>query len=94
MAGLTRFDPDTPDGKFPQVFRRDGTRLDPASYFVLLLTDPAAQAALTAYADESERLGRDPKFVADVRQLVTLATTMQASGPRSDPDAPRPDPAS
>ena len=86
MTGIWRNDPATPEGKYPIVLRRDGTVL-PGPYFVLVLRDPCAEAALRAYADEAERRGLDPQYVADVRELASEAD-VRALDP-GDPDAPR-----
>jgi hypothetical protein len=86
--------PETPEGKYPIVLRRDGTPVE-TPYMVLLVRDRAFDAALTAYADEGERLGYDPAYIADLRALVAEAPAIRARidaakvlAP-SDPDAPR-----
>jgi hypothetical protein len=73
-------------GKF-LVLRRDGTVPDWPG-FVMGARDPAAPAALRAYADESERLRMDPEFVADVRALATEFEQYRLKHGAGDPDAP------
>lgn len=93
MAGLWRNNPDTSEGKYPIVLRRDGTPVE-TPYFVVLVRDPCFDAAITAYADEAERLGYDPAYVEDLRAMVAEApvvreainTEKRAPG---DPDGPR-----
>lgn len=85
--------PETPEGKYPIVLRRDGTPVE-TPYMVLLVRDPAFDAAMRAYADEAERLGYDPAYIADIRALAAAAPAMRASidaakGCKGDPDAPR-----
>ena len=58
MAGLWRNDPETPEGKYPIVLRRDGTPLE-SRFIVMALKDPCVPAALRAYATEAECLGLD-----------------------------------
>lgn len=69
MAGLWRNDSETREGKYPVVLRRDGT-VPEWEWFVLGARDPAAIAALLAYADTAKLLGWDPQYVTD---LYTLA---------------------
>lgn len=88
-----RNNPDTPEGKYPIVLRRDGTPVE-TPYMVLLVRDPAFDAAISAYADAGERLGYDPAYIADLRQLVADAPAIReainvAQGRPGDPDAPR-----
>ena len=90
---LWRNNPDTPEGKYPIVLRRDGTPVE-TPYMVLLVKDPAFDAAIRAYADEGERLGYDPAYIADLRALVAEAPAIRAAlaaagSPPPDPDAPR-----
>ncbi len=85
--------PDTPEGKYPIVLRRDGTPVE-TPYMVLLVRDPAFDAAMRAYADEGERLGYDHAYIADIRALAASAPEIRASinnakGGPGDPDAPR-----
>ena len=55
--GLWRNNPDTPEGKYPIVLRRDGTPLE-NRFIVLTLRDPCTAVTLIAYAAELRRLGR------------------------------------
>jgi hypothetical protein len=87
MAGLWRNNPETREGKY-LVKRRDGT-IPEWPYFVIGAKDPAAPATLRAYADAASRLGMDPRYVRDVRQLAdTFAFWLESRG-CGDPDAPR-----
>lgn len=72
------------------VQRRDGTVPD-WPYFVIAASDPAAPAALRAYADKAEELGFQPDYVEDVRGQADdferwLREKPQMTG---DPDAPK-----
>lgn len=75
MSGLWRNDPETPEGKYPIVLRRDGTPLK-TRFIVLALRDPCAQAALEAYAYKADELNMDAQFVsvstARARSLLFL----------------------
>ena len=84
---LWRNNPETPEGKYPIVLRRDATPVT-SRYFVLLQRDPCFDAAMRAYADEAERRGWDPQYVADVRELAAEAPAARASLGDGDPDAP------
>jgi hypothetical protein len=73
-------------GKF-LVLRRDGTVPDwPA--FVLGARDPAAPAALHAYATRAAELGKDPAFVADIHVLADEFELYRSTHGEGDPDAP------
>jgi hypothetical protein len=87
MAGLWRNNPETPEGKY-LVKRRDGT-VPSWPYFVIGALDPAAPAALLAYANEAERLGMDPQYVSDVRGLAEVFKAWAVDMEPGDPDAPR-----
>jgi hypothetical protein len=87
MAGLWRNHVATPEGKF-LVVRRDGSIPD-WPHFVMGARDPFVPAALRAYADEAERGGADPAFVADMRALATRFEEYRAVHGDGDPDAPR-----
>lgn len=87
MAGLWKKDPATPGGKY-LVLRRDGTVPD-WLWFVLGSRDRAAPAALRAYADEGEKLGYDPQYIADVRELACEYEREFALLGPGDPDAGR-----
>lgn len=78
----------TPEGKYPILLRRDGTPME-HPFFAIIARDPAAPAALNAYADEAERLGYDPAMVADVRALAKHYDEYRKSQGNGDPDAPR-----
>jgi hypothetical protein len=87
MAGIWRNNPETQEGKY-LVQRRDGT-VPSWPWFVLGGRDPAAPAALMAYAWEADRLGMDPQYVADVRALAeTFKNWEDTEGP-GDPDGPK-----
>lgn len=88
MAGLFSNDPETPEGKYPIVLRRDGTPLD-TPYFVLALKDPAAERALLAYADAAESIGFDDGYVRDIRKLARRCREVRLAEKPGDPDAPR-----
>lgn len=69
------------------VQRRDGSIPD-WQWFVLGSLDPAAPAALRAYAEAAEKLRMDPQYVADVRALADeFEADQEANGP-GDPDSP------
>lgn len=74
------------EGKF-LVVRRDGT-IPAWPHFVLGARDPAAPAALHAYADKAARLGLDPEFVKSVRELAEDFDTYRFKYGNGDPDAP------
>ena len=86
MSGLWKKNPETPEGKYPIVLRRDGTVLT-APYVVMTLRDPCAAAALRAYANEAVRQGLDEQYIADFYELDEQAV-VEARNP-GDPDAPR-----
>lgn len=67
MTGLWRNNPNTPEGKY-LVKRRDGSIPD-WPWFVLGAKDPAAPAALDAYAWAAEINRMDPDYVADIRRM-------------------------
>lgn len=80
------------EGKF-LVVRRDGT-VPAWPHYVLGARDPAAPAAMRAYADEAQRLTEegeadyDPEYVASLRELADdFDRYREAAGP-GDPDAP------
>lgn len=87
MARLWRNDFATPEGKYPIVLRRDGKPVE-TPYLVMLMKDPCFDAAMAAYADEAERRGFDPEYVADIRDLVARAPELRAQTTPGDPDAP------
>ena len=84
MSGLWRNRRDTPEGKY-LVQRRDGT-IPEWGWFVLGERDPAAPAALRAYAARAEAFGMDPQYVSDIRALAEeWSRTRLGTG---DPDSP------
>lgn len=87
MSGLWINDPATREGKY-LVKRRDGT-VPKWPWFVVGGCDPAAPAALRAYADEAERLCMDSAYVADVRGLAVRFEEWREENGTGDPDAPR-----
>lgn len=97
--GLFRNDPETREGKYPVLLRRDGT-VPEWEWFVLGERDPAAPFAIRAYADEAERRGFDPAYVRDLREMAdtwdrsqALEADLRAKGlvpeKPADPDGPR-----
>jgi hypothetical protein len=70
------------------VVRRDGTVPD-FPYLVLGARDPAAPAALRAYADEAGRLGMDKEFCEDIRGQAADFERYRAEHGDGDPDAPQ-----
>ncbi len=88
MAGLWRNNPETPEGKYPIVLRRDGTPLE-SRFIVMALKDPCVPAALLAYADVAEDAGMDPDYVRDLRVLAEEAVEELIKDGTSDPDAPK-----
>lgn len=74
------------------VLRRDGTVPD-WPYFVLGARDPAAPAALRAYADAAEEQGMDPMYIADLRYQAADFERYRIAHGNGDLDAPphRPD---
>jgi hypothetical protein len=83
-AGLWRNNPETPEGKY-LVKRRDGS-IPEWPNLVIGAKDPAAPAALRAYADAAERLGMNEKYVADMRQLAVDFDTYRLAHGDGDPD--------
>lgn len=84
LTGLVRDDPRTPEGKY-LVKRRDGSVVEWPS-FVLGARDPIAEAALRAYADEAERLGKSPGWVASLRRMADEWAAYRAERGEGDPD--------
>lgn len=87
MARLWRNIRETREGKY-LVQRRDGT-IPQWPWFVLGASDPAAPAALRAYADVAETHDMDPQYVADIRQLADDFEVWREDWGSGDPDAPR-----
>jgi hypothetical protein len=86
MTGLWRYGDKAPEGKY-LVTRRDGSVPEWPS-MVFGAKDPAAPAALRAYANAAEELGYDPVFVADVRRMAEEFENYCAVHGVGDPDAP------
>ena len=84
MAGLWRYGTEKPEGKY-LVKRRDGT-VPEWPYFVIGAKDPAAYAALIAYASAAERHDFDPQYVADVRAMAAEFARFRATNGDGDPD--------
>ena len=80
--------PETIEGKYPIVLRRDGSVLD-VPYMVITFNDPCAPASFRAYADAAEAQDLDPEYVADFRAMALRAEELQEAGHVGDPDAPR-----
>jgi hypothetical protein len=74
------------------VQRRDGTVPD-WPYLVIGARDPAAPAALRAYADEAAEVGMSAEYRADIRRLADSFEEYMSEHGQGDPDAPahRPD---
>ena len=68
------------------VQRRDGT-VPEWPGFVIGAKDPAAPAALRAYADAAEKLGFDARYVADMRELADDFDAYRKAHGAGDPDA-------
>lgn len=68
------------------VVRRDGT-VPEWPYLVIGARDPAAPAALRAYAEEAERLGFDPELTSDIRGQAGDFERYRAEHGDGDPDA-------
>ena len=83
-SGLWRKQPGTPEGKY-LVKRRDGSIPEWPS-LVIGARDPAAPAALLAYADEAERLGMNAEYVHDMRVLAVEFNNYRAAHGQGDPD--------
>jgi hypothetical protein len=84
LNSLWRDNPATPEGKY-LVKRRDGSVPEWPS-FVIGARDPAAPAALRAYADAAGALQMPPGFVASVRRLADEFETYRLKHGRGDPE--------
>jgi hypothetical protein len=84
ITGLWRNDPATPEGKY-LVKRRDGSVVEWPN-FVIGAKDPAAPAALRAYAKEAERLGFYSGYVADLYELAGKFEQYRIVHGSGDPD--------
>src|ERR1017187_4933248 len=86
-GGLWRNNPETPEGKY-LVKRRDGT-IPEWPNFVLGAKDPAAPAALEAYAKEAIAQGFNPQYVDDVLWLAEQFRAYRRKYGLGDPDRGR-----
>lgn len=87
MAKLFRNQDGFEGGKY-LVQRRDGTVPD-WPYFVIGAADPAAPAALRAYAEMANDLGMDPEYAQDIFDLAEEFLAYRKEAGTGDPDAPR-----
>lgn len=87
VSGLWRRNAETSEGKY-LVKRRDGTVVEWPN-FVIGAKDPAAPAALRAYAKEAERLGFYEGYVNDVYELATEFEHYRIVHGSGDPDRGR-----
>lgn len=86
-SGLWRHDPATREGKY-LVTRRDGTIPDWPN-FVIGAKDPAAPAALLAYAAEARRQGFNAQYCRDVEGLANEFDRYRRAHGAGDPDRAR-----
>lgn len=86
MSGLWRNREETKEGKY-LVKRRDGTVPEWPS-FILGARDPAAPAALRAYADKAAQLGFDSVYILEVLELADEFENYRNTHGSGDPDAP------
>ena len=84
LNGLIRDDPKTPEGKY-LVKRRDGSIVE-WPHFVIGARDPAAAAALRAYADEGRRLGFSPGYCDAVLKRAAEFEVYRLDHGDGDPD--------
>ena len=84
LSGLWRNNPSTPEGKY-LVKRRDGSVVEWPS-FVIGARDPAAPAALLAYAEAAEKLNMSAGYVADIRRLADEFEQYREDNGNGDPD--------
>jgi len=85
-GGLWRNRPGERTGKY-LVQRRDGT-VPEWPHIVLGGADPAAPAALRAYAVEAEARGYDKEYVNDICMLAVEFDVWRTEHGNGDPDAP------
>jgi hypothetical protein len=86
MKVWAKTDGEVREGKY-LVVRRDGT-IPPWPHFVLGGYDPAAPAALRAYARAGVELGYDPEFTSSVLELADDYEKLAADNAgKADPDA-------
>jgi hypothetical protein len=84
LTGLWRDNPDTPEGKY-LVKRRDGT-IPTWPNFVIGAKDPAAPAALRAYAAAARELGMNPGYCDGVEGLAATFEHYRMVNGDGDPD--------
>ena len=87
MPRLWRNTADAPEGKY-LVQRRDGT-VPEWPYFVLGAADPAAPAALRAYATAADANDMDPEYIQDLFNLADQFDLWRMVHGAGDPDAPK-----
>lgn len=87
LTGLWRRNTETPEGKY-LVKRRDGS-IPEWPNFVLGAKDPAAPAALRAYADAAVELGMNWKYISDIRALAAEFEVYRKRNGEGDPDRGR-----
>jgi hypothetical protein len=87
MARLWRNTDGVREGKF-LVQRRDGS-VPEWPFFVMGARDPAAPAALRAYAQAALAAGMDPAYVNDIQALADEFIVYREAHGWGDPDAPR-----
>ncbi len=87
MHGLWRDDPATPEGKY-LVMRRDGT-IPPWPNFTIGARDPAAPAALRAYAKAGRELGLNFGYCDAVERLAGEFERYREQHGAGDPDRGR-----
>lgn len=86
MPGLWRNNDNACEGKY-LVQRRDGT-VPEWPFFVIAATDPAAPAALHAYADAASMYGMDYEYSRDIHELAAEFVRWRREHGAGDPDAP------
>lgn len=69
------------------VVRRDGT-VPEWPYLVMGARDPAAPAALRAYAAAARTVGMDPEYADDIDRLAVDFEEYRLNHGDGDPDAP------
>lgn len=84
---LWKNNPETPEGKY-LVLRRDGS-VPEWPYFVISAADPAAPAALHAYATAAHTFGMDYEYAQDIHNLAGEFVRWRNAHGSGDPDAPR-----
>src|SRR5216684_1943833 len=87
LAGLWRENPESPEGKY-LVKRRDGSVVEWPN-FVIGAKDPAAPAALRAYAEAAQLLGMNARYVMDIRNMAEQFERYRSYYGDGDPDRGR-----